>query len=93
MEVVLGVYNSKNKRNEKCKVLILVLVEVVLGEIKSKTAERSDSGLNPCFSGSCSWSISSYRCKVFETLVLILVLVEVVLGAADLTNKEVCSLS
>ena len=63
----------------KYSVLILVLVEVVLGE-ESNLAIRFDlMRLNPCFSGSCSWS-TSLVAELFTSVVLILVLVEVVLG-------------
>ena len=36
-------------------VLILVLVEVVLGELNNWLNYYIIKGLNPCFSGSCSW--------------------------------------
>ena len=62
-------------------------MEVVLGEYKRDVLSLSVEGLNPCFSGSCSWSLL----KVYQLLgalsVLILVLVEVVLG--EITKSPV----
>ena len=64
--------------NEKI-VLILVLVEVVLGEVVKVITHDGIFRLNPCFSGSCSWRLTNCLLSG-DCLVLILVLVEVVLG-------------
>ena len=61
------------------EVLILVLVEVVLGVISDIEDGVKKTGLNPCFSGSCSWRKLPHKLQRYYN-VLILVLVEVVLG-------------
>ena len=55
-------------------------MEVVLGGWDDIVLVTQVNGLNPCFSGSCSWRDISAITKFEESLVLILVLVEVVLG-------------
>ena len=45
------------------RVLILVLVEVVLGDQMITVDTEYTSSLNPCFSGSCSWSLGFYSAQ------------------------------
>ena len=54
----------KELNNKKAKlVLILVLVEVALGDVKLGVFIYSKDGLNPCFSGSCSWRKNHRNCN------------------------------
>ena len=55
-------------------------MEVVLGVFNIISEEEFNFGLNPCFSGSCSWRADLKNADLSGADVLILVLVEVVLG-------------
>ena len=58
MEVALGDGFKRIQCTLLSAVLILVLVEVALGELFFKKYGTNFTSLNPCFSGSCSWSNS-----------------------------------
>ena len=62
-------------------VLILVLVEHALGVLSGTFKITEIGSLNPCFSGTCSRSASSFNHINLLQTVLILVLVEHALGA------------
>ena len=57
MEVALGERLDRYDIAEIIRVLILVLMEVALGGELMSVSFVSTNCLNPCFNGSCSWSV------------------------------------
>ena len=56
MEVALGGKFITGKKRLDFRVLILILVEVALGDTKKQEIATIEAySLNPYFSGSCSW--------------------------------------
>ena len=80
MDVGLGPRRAEIRAHPQRGVLILVLVDVGLGPVGMSPRTKGTVGLNPCFSGCWSRTLSLPLADDEQRAVLILVLVDVGLG-------------